>query len=89
MSIKHVVAILVAGAAALSTVVTAQLPVPVPVKSKPVAPEPVEIVRTDFDPRELAAELERMRSRPEAPGAAAVRLALRHLPRPDRAAGQR
>ena len=68
MSIKHAMAILVAGVAALSTVVTAQLPVPVPVKSKPVDPEPVEIIRTDFDPRELAEELERMRSKPEAPG---------------------
>ena len=68
MSIKHAMAILVVGVAALSTVATAQLPVPVPIKSKPVDPEPVEIIRTDFDPRELAEELERMRSRPEAPG---------------------
>jgi cytochrome c5 len=68
MSIKHAMAILVAGVAALSTVATAQLPVPVPVKSKPVDPEPVEIIRTDFDPRELAEELERMRSKPEVPG---------------------
>ena len=68
MSIKHVMAILAVGVAALSTVVTAQLPVPVPVESQPVDPEPMEIIKTDFEPRELAQKLERMRSQPEAPG---------------------
>lgn len=45
-----------------------QLPVPAPVESAPIEPEPLDIVRTDYDPRELSEERERALSRAEAPG---------------------
>lgn len=45
-----------------------QLPVPAPVESAPVEPEPVDILRTDFDPRELSEKRERTLGRAEASG---------------------
>ena len=69
MTTKRIMAgFLVVGIGALPTVAAGQLPVPAPVESAPVAREVLEIVRTDFDPRELASGLDEARSRPEAPG---------------------
>lgn len=45
-----------------------QLPVPAPIESAPVDPEPVEIIRTDYDPAPLAEQRERILGRPEAAG---------------------
>ena len=45
-----------------------QLPVPTPIESAPVDPEPLEIVKTDFNPQELAGDLDQARSRVESPG---------------------
>lgn len=45
-----------------------QLPVSAPVESAAVEPEPLDIVRTEFDPRELSEERERTMSRAETPG---------------------
>ena len=45
-----------------------QVPVSAPVESAPVRPEPLDIVKTEFDPRELSQERDRTMSRAETPG---------------------